>query len=122
MPADHKPPKRIKDPELLKQLHLRWQECVLCQGTQYTEGRLSLHHIHKHPRDDLQANLVMLCGDGTRGCHGKIEAHDEESKRRLGSHIAMYRFDTMDYLAEKLGGDEAMTEWMYQNGYLRANS
>lgn len=118
MPPNPKPAKRIKDPELLRRLHLAWQECALCHGTAYSEGRLSLHHIHKHPRDDVQANLVMLCGDGVRGCHGKITAEDPATKLRLGAYITLYRFDTMEYLAEKLGGPVAVVEWAHQRGLL----
>lgn len=119
MPSDPRPRKRIRDPELLKRLHLQGGVCVLADAT--CERMLSLHHILKHPRDDVAANLVFLCGSGTTGHHGKIEAHHVESKRRLGSYIALNRFDTMDYLAEKLGGEEAVAEWAYQNGYLRAS-
>lgn len=107
----------------MRNLHLLWQECALCHGTAYTEGRLSLHHIHKHPRDDVKANLVMLCGDGVRGCHGKIEASDPETKLRLGEHINRHRRDTLVYLTEKFGGVEAggvdaMVEWLQRHGYL----
>jgi hypothetical protein len=61
----------VRDPVLLSILHRDWRECALCGQHR---GRLSLHHISKHPRDDVEANLVMLCGSGTTGCHGEIEA------------------------------------------------
>src|SRR5438132_1162605 len=91
-------------------------DCALQDET--CERVLSLHHIHKRPRDDVRANLVWLCGDGTRGHHGKIEAHDPESKRRLGAHVLLYRQDTVMYLSEKLGGFRALLEYAKRNGYI----
>lgn len=73
---------------------------------------LSLHHIHKHPRDDLRANLVMLCGDGVQGCHGQIELGNRETKRSLAEYIANERRDTFLYLQDKLGGREQAIEWV----------
>lgn len=105
---DTKPRKRIKDPELLRRMHLMWFECALCGST----GRLSLHHINKHPRDDVQENLVMVCGSGTTGCHGLIESHDEPTLRKLGEYILRSRGDTIMYLYEYLG-PVAATEWMH---------
>lgn len=33
----------------------------------------------KDPRINSLSNLVMLCGDGTRGCHGYVESHRDEA-------------------------------------------
>jgi hypothetical protein len=96
---DLKPPPRVKDKVLLSILHRDWRECVLCESR---GPRLSLHHIHKHPRDDVRPNLVMLCGDGVRGCHGAIEGGVRETKEELGRYIYFNRPDTLDYLATKL--------------------
>lgn len=115
MSADPKPPARVRDPELLRRLHLKWRDCALsladlpyCLGV----SRLSLHHIHKHPRDDLRENLVMLCGSGTTGCHGAVERADPDARRELAKYIRFYRPDTYAYLIEKLGGVEAAREWL----------
>lgn len=97
--GDPKPGGRVRDPELLRELHLEWKECALCRAT----GQLSLHHISKHPRDDERGNLVMLCGSGTTGCHGKIEARDEETLYALGRYILRSRGDVISYLYERLG-------------------
>lgn len=35
----------------------------------------SMHHRRKPGRLWNPSNLLHLCGDGTRGCHGWIEAH-----------------------------------------------
>jgi hypothetical protein len=107
--ADPKPEPRVSDPELLRCLHRRWRECAVC-GT--SSGRLSLHHIRKHPRDDVEGNLVMLCGSGTTGCHGAVEAHDEKTLRRLRDHIECCRADTIDYLDWRLGGLDRATDWL----------
>lgn len=74
---------------------------MLCHGTAYSEGRLSLHHVSKHPRDDLRENLVMLCGDGVRGCHGKIEAHDHETIQALNHYLLASRPDVVEHLRSK---------------------
>lgn len=35
----------------------------------------------KDPSINSPANLILLCGDGVRGCHGYIEQHREEAKQ-----------------------------------------
>jgi hypothetical protein len=102
---------RIHDPELLKQLHLEWKTCILCDSVGLEDG-LSLHHVHRHPRNDVRSNLVMLCGDGVRGCHGKIEAHHQETLELLGRIILAVRTDIFNYLAETLGSRTAAREWV----------
>lgn len=107
MLSDPRPAARVKDPDLLKKLHREWKECVLCLETY----RLSLHHIHKHPKDDVRANLVMLCGDGTTGCHGFIEHKDPSVLLQLGGYILGSRPDTIAYLAFKIG-PASCTDWL----------
>jgi 5-methylcytosine-specific restriction endonuclease McrA len=116
--SDPRPSKRIKDPALLRRLHLRWNCCALCGETQTYAG-LSLHHVHKHARDDVEANLVMVCGDGTRGCHGAIEANDPVTLRLLGEHILDRRPDTIAYLQQKLGVPQA-DAWLERRLLIRA--
>lgn len=100
MAPDPKPPRRVRDPDVMARLHREWRECVLCGETR---GRLSLHHVSKHPRDDVRANLVMLCGSGTTGCHGDIEANVRSSRETLGEYLLAHRRDTIGYLSTKLG-------------------
>ncbi len=91
MPPDPKPPRRIRDKQLLAAMHLRWRECALAYTDAHDrdpERQLSLHHISKHPRHDTVENLVMLCGSGTTGCHGRVEAHDPETIRELNEYLA----------------------------------
>lgn len=108
--SDPKPRARIKDSLVLRTLHLEWRECALCGKT----GQLSLHHINKHPRDDVRGNLVMVCGSGTTGCHGRIEAHDQQTMWLLGEHIMGCRGDTIVYLYEYLGAVAAQ-DWIRRN-------
>lgn len=45
----------------------------------------------------------MVCGDGTRGCHGRIEARDPVVLRLLFDYIVAERPDVIRYLRHKLG-------------------
>ena len=74
---------------------------------------MSLHHILKHPRDDVRGNLVMLCGHGTAGCHGLIEAHDARTLSLLGRHVISKRDDVIAHLYARLGV-EAAEEFLRQ--------
>lgn len=114
---DPKPAARVRDPVLLKILHRDWRECVLCGEHR---GRLSLHHVSKHPRDDVRENLVMLCGDGVRGCHGAIEAGGREARELLGKHIVEERPDVIEYLNQKLGEGRAAA-WLERMLYVEAS-
>lgn len=62
--------------------------------------------------DDVGANLMRLCGSGTTGCHGKVEARDGDTLRRVGEVIITRRGDVLDYLELKLGGEEQMRSFM----------
>lgn len=115
MTADPKPERRVRDPEQLRALHIAWRgDCALdgLTNVRCTTRRYSLHHIHRHPRDDVEANLVMLCGDGTTGHHGLIENGDAATRAALGLHLATNRADTIEYLDGKLGGLEKALEWL----------
>lgn len=71
---------------------------MLCGSTE----PLSLHHVLKHPRDDLEGNLAMLCGSGTTGCHGLIEAHDDHAVADLGVYLWNERPDVLEHLTWRL--------------------
>ena len=114
---DPKPPARVHSPATLSILHHEWRECALCGQHR---GRLSLHHIHKHPRDDVRPNLVMLCGSGTTGCHGDIEGGVRERRRELGLYLLNYRPDTLEYLATKLKGEVQARAWIQRALYVEA--
>lgn len=96
---DPKEPKRIKDPELLRQAHYAFDECVICGHID-----ISVHHILPRSQggDDVWENLVPLCGDGTTGCHGAVEAGSDAVCRALGRYLLGDRPDTIAYLKKKL--------------------
>lgn len=111
MSPDPKRPPRIKDPELLRQAHWAYDECVICGSI-----NISIHHVLRRGQggDDVWENLVALCGDGTSGCHGGVEGSVDAVCHALGRYIVCERHDTVAYLARKLGGREAAAEWLYQ--------
>jgi hypothetical protein len=84
--------------------------CLICryQGTQQEYGS-SLHHVV--PRgsyrggDDVAANLVPLCGDGSRGHHGLIESGDTTTRRQLAEAVQKLEPDVYAYAIDKLGED-----------------
>lgn len=61
----------------------QWTEIVAekvgpCRGCgkEYGPGDSFHHLVPKSLRgDDVASNIIVLCGDGTRGCHGALENH-----------------------------------------------
>jgi hypothetical protein len=97
----------VRDSNLLNRLHRRWRSCALCGRTWPT----SLHHINKHPKDDVEGNLVMLCGSGTTLCHGAIEGREKRKLRDLATYIRSRRPDTLAYLDERFP-EEGAEAWL----------
>lgn len=60
--------------------------CRVC-GTQWYR---SLHHVVSRSLggDDVADNLVPLCGTGTTGCHGLVEAGDPWACTRLAERLS----------------------------------
>lgn len=111
---DPRPPARVRDKALLSILHRDWRECVLCGEHR---GRLNLHHIFD--RDDVRGNLVMLCGSGTTGCHGKVTVNDRETKRALGLYLVHERDDVLPHIASKLDDDMRRARaWISRTHYV----
>jgi hypothetical protein len=54
---------------------------------------LSRHHLVPRGRfglgggDDVDENLVPVCGDGSRGCHGAIERREPGYRQRLRGRL-----------------------------------
>jgi hypothetical protein len=115
-----RPARRVRDPELLRRLHLEWRSCALAVYLNHHEEALSLHHVSKHPRDDVRGNLVMLCGHGTAGCHGLIEAGDDEVRYQLGRHVIAERRDIIQYV-QKAKGSRAGNDWLARNLFINFN-
>lgn len=83
--------------------------CVVCvfAGIEQQEPS-SLHHVVPRDRrgDDVAKNLISLCGTGTTGHHGLVEAGDRETCRLLADHIQQNEPDTYAYAIGKLGEDD----------------
>jgi hypothetical protein len=58
----------------------------------------------------------MVCGSGTTGCHGDVEARDREALESLGIYLLRERPEFVGYLDEKLGPVGAR-EWILVNLY-----
>lgn len=75
--------------------------CALCPL-----GSATGHHViakgGPYYGDDVPENIVALCGSGTTGCHGAVEAREEWALRSLGQFIAARRPDTIRYIVGKL--------------------
>ncbi len=110
---DPRPEKRIKDPAVMRGLHHRGVICVICGKP------ASLHHIYPTGQggDDVESNLIGLCGDGAQGHHGLYHAGDTRTKITLGAFIQEERSDFVFYLQGKLG-EEAAREWLRQKFFL----
>lgn len=119
MEPDPRPPRRVRDTELLRRLHIEWRgSCALEHLGDCDESYYSLHHVLNKPRDDVEANLAMLCGHGTSGHHGKITENDRETCQHFAVYLIRRRLDTMRYLGEKLGGVNEVREWLRARLYL----
>lgn len=60
--------------------------CEVCAGPVTGLIGFSLHHRHprrmggsRRPELNTPANLLLVCGSGTTGCHGRIEANRERA-------------------------------------------
>lgn len=76
--------------------------CLACG-----EAAESLHHVVPRSQggDDVAANMAPLCGDGTRGCHGILEAH-APGWERVANAVRVYVILDKDrclYVVGKLG-------------------
>jgi hypothetical protein len=73
MAADPRPARRIVDSAAGTAKVRRERRCRACGSRQ----QLSRAHIvPKGQRgDDVDANIVPLCGGGTDGCHGSLTSH-----------------------------------------------
>lgn len=70
-----------------KQQRRKTGKCVLCRRTRKT----SWHHLVPRSQGggDVEENLVELCGDGTTGCHGDIEARRRGARHHLRSKLTV---------------------------------
>lgn len=95
---------RYVDPAAMRACVLRWRACACCGDASATA-----HHVLKRSAggDDVAANLIAVCGDGTTGCHGLLEAENVRARTQAGAHIRNDRPDTLAYLQGRLGPVQA---------------
>lgn len=62
----------------------------------------SAHHVVRRSQggDDVLANLVGLCGHGTRGCHGLVERRKPEALAAVRRALTV---DQLAYVLERKG-------------------
>lgn len=87
--------------EKLRGEKLAGRPCRVC-GALGARWSRSLHHLVSRSTggDDVAANLVSLCGTGTTGCHGLIEARDRNAMRQLAGNLTDAEYA---YAVGKLG-------------------
>jgi hypothetical protein len=85
--ADPKPARRVKADQNEWQ-RLRAEKIAMCRVCAEKIGS-TLHHLVSKSLggDDMADNLVPLCGSGTTGCHGLIEARDAWACSLLGQRL-----------------------------------
>ena len=73
------------------------ERCLVCG-----DPAQSAHHIVRKAQggDDVPANLAALCGHGTRGCHGLVEARHRPTLSTLRYALSD---DQLDYVLKKKG-------------------
>lgn len=87
---------------------LKLGPCYVCSWLGLPQKlRSTLHHIVSKSLggDDSADNAAPLCGTGTTGHHGLVEAHDEDTCRAFAA--ALQQFDDSAYAnaVEQLGED-----------------
>ena len=82
--------------------------CIVCMylGTRQPHAS-TLHHVVPRDRggDDIKENMVSVCGHGTIGHHGDIEAHDHETCRLFAAALQQFDPDAYVYAIDHLGED-----------------
>jgi hypothetical protein len=79
------------------------ERCASCGISIYDARTWSWHHRRNRgqggssdPAINSPANLLLLCGDGTTGCHGYITAHPAEARAAGRSVSLNARVDPVD--------------------------
>lgn len=94
----------------------RWEQirarklgpCVVCLWIGEVQTLpSSLHHSVSRSLggSDCESNCVSVCGDGTTGHHGLIEAHDQATCQAFAAAIQVCDEDAYSYAVDKLGED-----------------
>jgi len=118
---------RVVDRDASTRILLRYSSCAACGAP-----AANAHHVVQkgspHFGDDVEENLLPICGSGTTRCHGAIHgspyvveidtlgAVNPPSERRdaawvsvrLGAAIRKSRPDVTEYVLGKLGHDAGL--------------
>lgn len=126
MPPDFKPfskeqqlarPSKPARPSAQRQREMRERKqgpCRVCGQT----GPNNLHHVlprHYGLIAWTESNLIPLCGSGTTGCHGLVEAHDRAAVLAMARSLTNSEYA---YVIDR--GGEGFFERRYQLKYERA--
>lgn len=124
--SDPRPQRRIADRQAGIAKVLAEGECRACGQRNFLSRA---HLVAKGQRgDDVEANIVPLCGDGTRGCHGSLTDHHPAGwpSRLVGKDWRFVasvlrgklREDELEYVLAKKGAD--WLDRVYPKGDRRA--
>ena len=107
---DPKRAPRIKDPALLRLLKFESLECEISGEM----GDLHLHHVvyRSQGGDDVRENIICVSEE----IHRHYHAGNPWARGLIGKHVDLERPDVACYIAEKLGGAEALLEWFNRHG------
>lgn len=110
--------KKLKGPRnfRVKASPARWREirdrklgpCLVCTHLGVEQGAPStLHHVVAKSLggSDTESNCVPLCGTGTSGCHGRVEAHEPDTCQAFAVALQLLDDDAYAYAIGKLGED-----------------
>ena len=110
---DQKRKPRIKDTALLRLLKFESLECEITGET----FNLHLHHcvLKSQSGDDVRENIVCL----SEGLHTDYHHGDLATRLAVATHIKTERPDISEYIARKLGSQDALIEWYAKHGLTR---
>ena len=103
---DPKPAARIVDRKAFAEFYAEHVglPCQICgrYGRWLLDG-MSIHHILSRGQggDDVAENFAWLCGHGTVGCHGDVEARRNGARERLRAAMTS---EQIAYVTQKKGG------------------
>lgn len=88
--------------------------CLVCLWLgQVQELPSSLHHVVPRSQggDDVEENLVSVCGSGTTGHHGLLEDHDGVTGRAFAAAVQQFDSAAYAYAIERLGELRFLTRY-----------
>lgn len=111
---------RVIDAKATTRAVLAQPRCSICPKPS-ANGHHVLGRGSPNFGDDVPENIVALCGSGTTGCHGEVEARREWALRSLGEFVVARRHDTVAYIHGKLGVEPG-NAWIEKHLRVRVGS